>query len=56
MYMADIYTVLASLAGIPAIALPLDNNKNGLPLSVQLMTKHFNEQELLNLSHRFLIF
>ena len=54
MYMADIYTVLASLAGIPAVALPLGNNKNGLPLSVQLMTKHFNEQELLNLSHRFL--
>ena len=54
MYMADIYTVLASLAGIPAIALPIGNNKNGLPLSVQLMTKHFNEQELLNLSHRFL--
>lgn len=54
MYMADIYTVLASLAGIPAVALPLGNNKDGLPLSVQLMTKHFNEQELLNLSHRFL--
>ncbi len=54
MYMADIYTVLASLSGIPAIALPLGNNTNGLPLSVQLMTKHFNEQELLNLSHRFL--
>ena len=54
MYMADIYTVLASLAGIPAIALPLGNNTIGLPLSVQLMTKHFNEQELLNLSHRFL--
>ena len=54
MYMADIYTVLASLAGIPAIALPLGNNTTGLPLSVQLMTKHFNEQELLNLSHRFL--
>lgn len=54
MYMADIYTVLASLAGIPAIALPIGNNINGLPLSVQLMTKHFKEQELLNLSHRFL--
>ncbi len=54
MYMADIYTVLASLAGIPAVALPLGNNKNGLPLSVQLMTKHFNEQELLNLSYLFL--
>ncbi|TKC13105.1 Asp-tRNA(Asn)/Glu-tRNA(Gln) amidotransferase subunit GatA [Pedobacter polaris] len=54
MYMADIYTVLASLAGIPAVALPLGNNKDGLPLSVQLMTKHFNEQELFNLSYRFL--
>jgi len=54
MYMADIYTVLASLAGIPAVALPLGNNKAGLPLSVQLMAKHFNESALLNLSHRFL--
>ncbi len=54
MYMADIYTVLASLAGIPAVALPLGNNRAGLPLSVQLMTKHFNEQELLSLSHSFL--
>lgn len=54
MYMADIYTVLASLAGVPAIALPLGNNEAGLPLSVQLMTKHFNEQELLNLSSSFL--
>jgi aspartyl-tRNA(Asn)/glutamyl-tRNA(Gln) amidotransferase subunit A len=54
MYMADIYTVLASLAGIPAIALPLGNNNANLPLSMQLMTKHFNEQELLNLSNHFL--
>ncbi|RYG10589.1 MAG: Asp-tRNA(Asn)/Glu-tRNA(Gln) amidotransferase subunit GatA [Chitinophagaceae bacterium] len=54
MYMADIYTVLASLAGIPAVALPLGNNSAGLPLSVQLMTKHFNEQDLLNLSYNFL--
>ena len=54
MYMADIYTVLASLAGIPAVALPLGNNSAGLPLSMQLMTKHFNEQELLSLSYSFL--
>ena len=54
MYMADIYTVLASLAGIPAIALPLGNNSEGLPLSIQLMGNHFNEQALLSLSHRFL--
>lgn len=54
MYMADIYTVLASLAGIPAVALPLGNNSAGLPLSMQIMTTHFNEQELLALSHGFL--
>jgi aspartyl-tRNA(Asn)/glutamyl-tRNA(Gln) amidotransferase subunit A len=54
MYMADIYTVLASLAGIPAVALPIGNNLAGLPLSIQLMTKHFNEQELLALSYSFL--
>jgi aspartyl-tRNA(Asn)/glutamyl-tRNA(Gln) amidotransferase subunit A len=54
MYMADIYTVLASLAGIPAIALPLGNNSEGLPLSIQLMTKHFDEQALLSLSYSFL--
>lgn len=54
MYMADIYTVLASLAGIPAVALPLGNNAAGLPLSIQLMTKHFDEQELLALSYSFL--
>jgi len=54
MYMADIFTVLASLTGIPAIAIPLGNNTEGLPLSVQLMARHFGEQELLSLSHTFL--
>ncbi len=54
MYMADIYTVLASLAGLPAVAIPLGNNRAGLPLSIQLMAKHFNEQTLFNLSDSFL--
>jgi aspartyl-tRNA(Asn)/glutamyl-tRNA(Gln) amidotransferase subunit A len=54
MYMADIYTVLASLAGIPAVALPLGNNEAGLPLSIQLMAKHFNEVELLAVANHFL--
>ena len=54
MYMADIFTVLASLTGIPAIAIPLGNNSAGLPLSLQLMAKHFGEQELFSLSHTFL--
>lgn len=54
MYMADIFTVLASLTGIPAIAVPLGNNNDGLPLSMQLMARHFGEQDLLSLTHAFL--
>jgi aspartyl-tRNA(Asn)/glutamyl-tRNA(Gln) amidotransferase subunit A len=54
MYMEDIFTVLASLAGVPAIAIPLGNNDAGLPLSLQLMAKHFEEETLLTLSNQFL--
>ena len=54
MYMADIFTVLASLTGIPAIAIPLGNNIDGLPLSIQLMARHFHEKDLLSLSDEFL--
>ena len=54
MYMEDIFTVLASLSGVPAISLPLGNNEAGLPLSVQVLAGHFNESALLNLSNRFL--
>ncbi|HEY0245255.1 MAG TPA: Asp-tRNA(Asn)/Glu-tRNA(Gln) amidotransferase subunit GatA [Mucilaginibacter sp.] len=53
-YLADIFTVQASLAGVPAISLPTGNNSKGLPLGLQLLTKHFGEQELLNFSKYFL--
>jgi aspartyl-tRNA(Asn)/glutamyl-tRNA(Gln) amidotransferase subunit A len=54
MYMEDIFTVLASLAGVPAIAIPLGNNAEGLPLSLQLIANHFKEDILLSLSNNFL--
>ncbi|MEN0053170.1 MAG: Asp-tRNA(Asn)/Glu-tRNA(Gln) amidotransferase subunit GatA [Mucilaginibacter sp.] len=54
MYLSDIFTVQASLTGVPAISLPVGNNSQGLPLGLQLLTKHFNEQELLNFSKYFL--
>jgi aspartyl-tRNA(Asn)/glutamyl-tRNA(Gln) amidotransferase subunit A len=50
MYLADIFTVQASLAGIPAISLPIGNNNQGLPLALQLLTKSFGESELLKFS------
>jgi aspartyl-tRNA(Asn)/glutamyl-tRNA(Gln) amidotransferase subunit A len=53
-YLADIFTVQASLTGAPAISLPAGNNARGLPLGLQLLTKHFGEQELLNFSKYFL--
>nr|WP_199157918.1 Asp-tRNA(Asn)/Glu-tRNA(Gln) amidotransferase subunit GatA [Pedobacter sp. ASV2] len=54
MYMADIFTVLPSLSGNPAIALPLGNNAEGLPLSIQFTAKHFEEDKLLAFSQAFL--
>ncbi|PST84671.1 Asp-tRNA(Asn)/Glu-tRNA(Gln) amidotransferase GatCAB subunit A [Pedobacter yulinensis] len=54
MYMEDIFTVLAPLAGNPAIALPLGNNSEELPLSVQFLAKHFDEEGLLSFSRHFL--
>ncbi len=49
-YLADIYTVQASLAGIPAVSIPAGNNEQGLPLGLQLLAGSFAEQELLNFS------
>ncbi|MES3019792.1 MAG: Asp-tRNA(Asn)/Glu-tRNA(Gln) amidotransferase subunit GatA [Bacteroidota bacterium] len=49
-YLADIFTVQASLAGIPAISLPAGNNKDGLPLGIQFLGKRFEEGNLLSFS------
>ncbi|HPN37708.1 MAG TPA: amidase family protein, partial [Melioribacteraceae bacterium] len=49
MYLSDIYTTSANLAGIPGINIPIGKNKEGLPIGAQLMTKQFNENELFNL-------
>ena len=53
-YLHDIFTVQASLAGVPAISLPVGNNSGGLPLGLQFMTKAFGERDLLEFSEYFL--
>jgi aspartyl-tRNA(Asn)/glutamyl-tRNA(Gln) amidotransferase subunit A len=50
MYLADIYTVLANLAGVPAISVPLRRHSNGMPFGVQIITKQFDEANLLNIA------
>ncbi|HTN20076.1 MAG TPA: Asp-tRNA(Asn)/Glu-tRNA(Gln) amidotransferase subunit GatA [Pelobium sp.] len=50
MYLADIFTVGASLAGLPAISLPSGENKEGLPLGIQIIGRRFKEENLLAFS------
>jgi len=50
MYLADIYTVQANLAGVPSISLPLGKHSNGMPFGVQVMAGRFQEGKLLEFS------
>lgn len=54
MYLADIYTVYANLAGIPAISIPLFKHSNGMPYGLQIMTNRYSELSLLGLSHQLM--
>lgn len=47
MYLQDIFTVQANLAGIPAISIPTGSHSNGLPFGIQLMAKPFEDERLL---------
>lgn len=50
MYLADIYTVMANLVGIPAISIPLFTHSNGMPFGLQVMANRFDEVSLLQVS------
>ncbi|HVV68349.1 MAG TPA: Asp-tRNA(Asn)/Glu-tRNA(Gln) amidotransferase subunit GatA [Gammaproteobacteria bacterium] len=52
MYLSDIYTIAANLAGLPGIAIPA-GFINGLPIGVQLLGPHFSEAKLLNAAHQY---
>lgn len=46
MYLADIYTVLANLTGVPALAIPGFKHSNGMPFGLQALTNHYQELSL----------
>lgn len=50
MYLNDIFTTSTNLAGLPGMSVPAGYSSNGLPIGVQLMAKHFDEQRMLNVS------
>ena len=53
MYLEDIYTVLANLTGNPAISLPMLNHSTKLPYGLQIMSKNFDEANMLSFSNKY---
>jgi aspartyl-tRNA(Asn)/glutamyl-tRNA(Gln) amidotransferase subunit A len=51
MYLSDIYTITANLAGVPGISIPCGLTSNGLPIGIQLIGRHFQEASLLAAGH-----
>ena len=53
MYLADIYTVTADLAGIPGISVPCGETPEHLPAGLQILGKHFDESTILRIAHAY---
>lgn len=53
MYLADVYTVWANLAGIPAISVPAGFDRQGLPIGLQILAPAFTEARLLRIARMF---
>jgi aspartyl-tRNA(Asn)/glutamyl-tRNA(Gln) amidotransferase subunit A len=53
MYLSDIFTISANLAGIPAMSVPCGFSAAGLPIGLQLMGSHFSEETLFRAAHAF---
>jgi len=53
MYLSDIYTITGSLAGIPCMSVPCGATTEGLPVGLQILCDHFDEQKMFRLAHAF---
>lgn len=53
MYLSDIYTIPANLAGIPGISIPCGFSKETLPIGLQILGRHFEEKKLLQIAYAF---
>lgn len=53
MYLSDIFTLSANLAGIPGLSVPCGFSSGGLPIGLQLLGKHFGEEVLLKTAYNF---
>ena len=53
MYLSDIYTITASLAGIAGISVPCGKSSEGLPVGMQILANHFEESKMLRIADAF---
>jgi aspartyl-tRNA(Asn)/glutamyl-tRNA(Gln) amidotransferase subunit A len=53
MYLSDIYTISANLAGLPALSLPCGFDSQGLPIGMQIIGKQFDESTILNIAYAY---
>ena len=53
MYLSDIFTVSANLAGLPAISFPCGNDSSGMPVGVQIIGKSMDDVKVLNAAHAY---
>ena len=52
-YLADIYTLSSSLAGLPGMSVPAGFGAHGMPVGLQLIGNYFQEAQLLGTAHQF---
>jgi len=53
MYLSDIFTISANLAGIPGISIPCGFGRDNLPVGLQILAKPFNEEMLLRIAYAY---
>jgi aspartyl-tRNA(Asn)/glutamyl-tRNA(Gln) amidotransferase subunit A len=53
MYLSDVCTISINLAGLPALSLPCGFDRDGMPIGLQLIGKHFDEATILRVAHSY---
>jgi aspartyl-tRNA(Asn)/glutamyl-tRNA(Gln) amidotransferase subunit A len=53
MYLSDIFTISVNLAGVPAVSIPCGFTSNDLPVGLQLIGKHFDEESILKVAYAY---
>jgi len=53
MYLSDVYTLTADLSGVPAMSVPCGESSEGLPVGLQILTKHFDEGTMFRVAYHY---